>query len=136
MLPEQTDQCLAQRVSELEAQVSRLQPMATAGHNLAALLEKAGHDEVLTVAYADERSQAQRVLLAVHQATAPSSEPAPYVVVAAKDLSLLRDARDYVGMVAKRLGVDNPGGFWDRRDELERIGEASLKAIERLKATD
>lgn len=44
-----------------------------------------------------------------------------------------RDAIDYVGKIASRLGIDDPADVRRGRYFLERVGEAVLAEIERLR---
>jgi hypothetical protein len=77
----------AQRVLELEAELSRTAPVAAAAH-----------------AYCADPSELSRyqALLAAHRATTPSPTPPTHTVVAVAELERLRAA-------AGELGADGPG---------------------------
>jgi len=76
----------AQRVTELEAELSRTGPVAAAAHTYCAAVDD---DERLPDLYA--------ALLAAHRATTPSETPPTHVVVAVGELEALREIADAAG---------------------------------------
>jgi hypothetical protein len=75
----------AQRITELEAELSRTAPMAAAAHTYcAARLPSRG--------WAGPEEPEVNALLAAHRATTPSETPPTHVVVAVEELERLKDA--------------------------------------------
>lgn len=63
----------------------------------------------------------------------PVVAPTGYALMAVVEVRRLQAARDYVGKLAARLGVDNPGvATIGDQHEMARVGEASLAEVERL----